>query len=166
LGRFPALSPAFPGCQSVPKGVKNCRSMARPCSLSGVLQIQDETPTYDQCQMALTPERIKKVAECIVAGCSRHETANALGVSPRTVSRWKTDPRVIAEVARLRSRIAQPRVEDVLQDLLQSNDEHVRLMAVRESLRWKIQRAHEEPPPEEAPPPGMRRVFVREEPFE
>ena len=114
----------------------------------------------------LTPERVKTLAECMIAGRTRAETADALGVSPRTVSRWKKNPAVVAEVDRLRSRTSETRVEDVLLRLLESDDERVRLMAVRETLRWKIQRAPEEPPPDEAPPPGMRRVFVREEPFE
>jgi len=114
----------------------------------------------------LTPERVKRLAECVIEGLSRAETADALDVSPRTVSRWKKNPIVEAEVDRLRSRTNEPRVEDVLIRLLKSDDEHIRLMAVRETLRWNIQRAPEEPPPDEAPPPGMRRVFVREEPFE
>jgi len=115
--------------------------------------------------MALTPERIKKVAECIVAGCSRQETADALGVSARTVSRWKTDPRVIAEVARLRSCSAQPRVEDVLIHLLKSDDEHIRLMAVRETLRWEIQRARVEPEPKPERDVEEGYILVRQEPF-
>ena len=134
-------------------------------SLPGALQIQDETPTYDQSQMTLTPEKIKLLAECLIAGLSRKETAKALGVSPRTVSRWKKDPRVIAEVERLRTRTSETRVEDVLQRLLESDDERVRLGAVRESLRWKIQRAREEPPPDDPPPPGMKVIHVREKPF-
>jgi predicted transcriptional regulator len=115
--------------------------------------------------MTLTPERIKKMAECIVAGCSRQETADALGVSPRTVSRWKKDPRVIAEVDRLRSRTSETRVEDVLLRLLESDDERIRLMAARETLRWRIQRAPEEPErqPEPEVPDGY--FLVRQEPI-
>jgi predicted transcriptional regulator len=119
--------------------------------------------------MTLTPERIKKVAECIVAGCSRQETADTLNVSARTVTRYKKAREVIAEVDRLRSRASETRVEDVVLRLLESDDERIRLMAVRETLRWKIQRAQEQPLSleEDAPPPapGMRRVFVREEPY-
>lgn len=106
--------------------------MARHRSFSGALRIRDETPAYDPSQMSLTPERIKKVAECIVAGCSRKETAGALGVSPRTVTRYKKDREVIAEVDRLRSRTSETRVEDVLLRLLESDDERIRLMAVRD----------------------------------
>ena len=139
--------------------------MARHQSFSGARRIQDETPTYDPSQMSLTPERIKKVAECIVAGCSRQETADVLGVSPRTISRWKKDPRVIAEVERLRSRASETRVEDVLLRLLGSDDERIRLMAVRETLRWRIQRAPEEPErqPEPDVPDGY--FLVRQEPI-
>jgi len=75
---------------------------------------------------------------------------------------------VLAEVERLRSRTIETRVEEVLQRLLKSDDERVVLGAVRETLRWKIQRAQEEPLSEEDPPmpiEGLRRVFVREEPY-
>ncbi len=130
---------------------------------SGAPQIQDDTPTYDQSQMSLTPELIKRLAECIIAGCTRQETADALGKSPRTVSRWKTDPRVLAEVERLRNRPTEIRVEDVLQHLLESDDEHIRLMAVRETLRWEIQRAPVEPEPEPAVEEGY--IVVRRKPF-
>ncbi len=94
--------------------------------------------------MSLTPERRKKLAECIIAGCTRRETADALGVTARTVTRYKQDREVIAEVDRL-SRTSETRVEDVLLRLLESEDERVRLMAVRETLRWKIQRVPVEP---------------------
>jgi MoxR-like ATPase len=116
----------------------------------------------------LSPERIKRLAECLIVGRTRAETAEALGVSPRTVTRWKKDARVLAEVERLRSRTIETRVEEVLQRLLKSDDERVVLGAVRETLRWKIQRAQEEPLSEEDPPmpiEGLRRVFVREEPY-
>jgi hypothetical protein len=77
---------------------------------------------------------------------------------------------VVTEVDRLRSRTRETRVEDVLLRLLESDDERVRLMAVRETLRWNIQRAQEEPLAADEDPPfsveGLRRVFVREEPFE
>jgi transcriptional regulator with XRE-family HTH domain len=139
--------------------------MALQRSASGALRIQGWTPTYDPCQVTLTPERIKKVAECIVAGCSRQETADALGVSPRTISRWKKDARVIAEVDRLRTRANEPRVEDVLIRLLKSDDEHIRLMAVRETLRWEIQRARVEPEPEPKPDVENGYMLVRQEPF-
>jgi hypothetical protein len=115
--------------------------------------------------MSLTPERIKKVAECIVAGCARQETADVLGVSPRTISRWKKDPRVIAEVERLRSRASETRVEHVLLRLLESDDERIRLMAVRETLRWRIQRAPEEPERQPEPEVPDEYFLVRKEPI-
>ena len=111
----------------------------------------------------LTPERVKTLAECVIEGRTRAETADALGVSPRTVSRWKKIPAVVAEVDRLRSRANEPRVEDVLIRLLKSDDEHIRLMAVRETLRWEIQRARVEPEPEPEVEQGY--IVVREEPF-
>lgn len=103
------------------------------------------------------------MAECVIEGRTRTETAGALGVSPRTVSRWKKIPVVVAEVDRLRSRANEPRVEDVLIRLLKSDDEHIRLMAVRETLRWEIQRARVEPEPEPEVAEGY--IVVREEPF-
>lgn len=120
----------------------------------------------------LTAERIKQLAECLIAGRTREETADLLGVSPRTVSRWKKDARVLAEVERLRSRSGETRVEEVLLGLLESDNERVRLGAAREILRWEIQRAPKEPLPRDADEvvlplePGMRWVAsVREEPF-
>jgi transcriptional regulator with XRE-family HTH domain len=113
----------------------------------------------------LTPERIKTLAECLIAGRTRNETAEALGVSPRTISRWKTDSAVLAEVARLRSRTSETRAEDVLQSLLDSDDERIRLMAVREIYRWKIQRAPVEPEPEPERRVEEGYIVVREKPF-
>jgi predicted transcriptional regulator len=93
----------------------------------------------------LTPERIKQLAECLIAGRTRKETANLLGVSPRTVSRWKKDARVLAEVERLRNGANEIRAVDVLLELLDSVDDRVRLAAAREILQRKIQRTPEEP---------------------
>jgi predicted transcriptional regulator len=115
--------------------------------------------------MAMTPEKINLLAECLIAGLTRKEAADVLGVSPRTVSRWKKDPRVIAEVERLRSRANEPRVEDVLTRLLKSDDEHIRLMAVRETLRWEIQRARVEPEPKPERDVEEGYIIVRQEPF-
>jgi hypothetical protein len=111
----------------------------------------------------LTPERVKTLGECVIEGRTRAETADALGVSPRTVSRWKKIPVVVAEVDRLRSRADEPRVEDVLIRLLKSDDEHIRLMAVREALRWEIQQARVEPKPERDVQEGY--IVVRQKPF-
>jgi transcriptional regulator with XRE-family HTH domain len=113
----------------------------------------------------LTPERIKQLAECLIAGCTRAETAEALGVSPRTVSRWKKDPVVVAEVDRLRSRTNETRVEDVLLRLLKSDDERIVLGAAREIYRWKIQRAPVEPEPEPEREVEEGYILVRREPF-
>jgi hypothetical protein len=96
-----------------------------------------------------------------------------LGVSPRTVTRWKNDPTVVAEVDRLRSRTSETRAADVLVRLMDSLDERIALTAAREVLHRKIQRTPEEPPPPDADEvvlpleQGMRWVAsVREEPFE
>ena len=93
----------------------------------------------------LTPERIKHLAECLIAGRTRAETAEALGISVRTVSRWTKEPTVIAEVERLRNGTSETRAVDVLQRLLDSNDERVALAAAQAILRWKIQRPSEKP---------------------
>jgi hypothetical protein len=97
----------------------------------------------------LTPERIKTLAECPIAGRTRAEAADLLGLSPRPVSRWKKDPAVEAEVDRLRNRSGETRVADVLLlGLLESDDERIVLGAAQEIYRWKIQRAPVEPEPE------------------
>jgi FixJ family two-component response regulator len=80
----------------------------------------------------LTPERIKVLAECLIGGRTRKETADMLGVSPRTVTRWKNDPTVVAEVDRLRSRTSETRAADVLVRLMDSLDERIALTAARE----------------------------------
>src|SRR5205823_3271578 len=147
------------GCQRVSVSAGGWQSVVS----IGRWKNQSWPPSYDQCQMSsdlgnittevssatwsgrLTPEQVKKLAECLIAGLTRAKTADALRVSTRTVSRWKKNPVVVAEVDRLRSRTSETRVEDVLLRLLESDDERVRLMAVRETLRWKIQRAQEEP---------------------
>jgi hypothetical protein len=69
----------------------------------------------------------------------------------------------MAEVERLRSRSDEVRAVDVLLRLMDSWDDPIALRAAELVLKHKIQRVPEE---EDPPPPGMRRVFVREEPFE
>jgi hypothetical protein len=175
--RFGVLADVFlgdNGCHGVSVSVGRWQSVAS----SERWKNQSWPPAYDQCQMSsdlsssassvtwsgrLTPERIKTLAECLIEGRTRAEIADALRVSPRTVSRWKKHPVVVAEVDRLRSRANEPRVEDVLIRLLKSDDEHIRLMAVRETLRWEIQRARVEPEPERGVEEGY--ILVRQEPF-
>jgi DNA-binding transcriptional regulator YdaS (Cro superfamily) len=90
--------------------------------------------------VALTPERVKLLAACLVAGRSRTETAEALGVSPRSVSRWKKHPRVLAEVERARSATIEIRALGVLEDLaFHSEDERTRLQAAQTIVRWASQ---------------------------
>ena len=79
----------------------------------------------------LTPERIKQMAECLITGRTRQETADALGVSPRTVSRWKKDARVLAEVERLRNRASEAIAVDYLKSLLDSDNERIVLGAAQ-----------------------------------
>jgi hypothetical protein len=111
----------------------------------------------------LSPERVKTLAECLIAGHTRQEAADALRVSPRTVSRWKKSPAVVAEVERLRSRTNETRAADVLQRLLESGDERIRLAAARDVLRLQIQRVPVEPEPPPAPKEGY--LVVRREPI-
>jgi hypothetical protein len=113
----------------------------------------------------LTPERITLLAECLTAGCSRTDTADALGVSPRTVTRWKTDPAVHAEVERLRNRTGETRARDVLLSLLDSRDESIALRASKEVLRLNIQRAAVEPEPEPEPFVPKGYIVVRRKPI-
>lgn len=90
--------------------------------------------------VALTPERVRLLAACLVAGRSRTETAEALGVSPRSVSRWKKHPRVLAEVERARNSTIETRVLGVLEDLaFHSKDERIRLQAAQVVVRWATQ---------------------------
>ena len=70
---------------------------------------------------------------------------------------------MLAEIERLRSRKSELRVVDVLQGLLESDDERIRLAAAREIYRWKIQRAPVEPEPKPDIEAGY--IVVRQEPF-
>ena len=171
------------GCQGVPVSDNGVAVRGLYRSPSGALKFQSWTPAYDQRHMSsdlnstateassgkwsgrLTPERIKQLAECLIAGRTRAETAKALGVSPRTVSRWKKDPTVLAEIERLRNRTGETRAADVLLGLLKSDDERIRLAASREIYRWKIQRAPVEPEPEPEPDIEEGYIVVRQEPF-
>ena len=96
--------------------------------------------TPDSTSARLTPERIKQLAECLIAGRTRKETAEVLGRSERTVSRWSKNATVLAEVDRLRNRTSEERAVDRLEHLADSDDERIALGAVRELLR-KIERA-------------------------
>ena len=113
----------------------------------------------------LTPERITQLAGCIVAGLTRAETAEVLRVSVRTVSRWKKDPAVLAEVDRLRNRTSETRAEDVLLRLQDSWDEKIALAAAKEVLRLQIQRARVEPEPEPEPDIPEGYIVVRQDPI-
>jgi hypothetical protein len=84
-------------------------------------------------------ERINQLAECLVAGCTRRETAEALRVSVRTVSRWSTDPAVLAEVELLRNRTDEELARDHLKRLLGSENERIVLGAAQALLRAKNQ---------------------------
>jgi len=88
----------------------------------------------------LTRERIRQLAEYLIAGRTRMETANALDVSPRTVSRWKKDPVVLAEVERLLKRGPETRALEKLERLLDSADDRVALGAAQTLVRREMQR--------------------------
>jgi hypothetical protein len=110
----------------------------------------------------LTPARITQLAECVLAGRTRQETASLLGISARTVSRWKKSPAVIAEVVRLTSRSDDVRAVDILLGLMGSDDERVALRAAELVLTHKIQRTPQEPePPEDQAPPAASAVVIK-----
>jgi hypothetical protein len=88
----------------------------------------------------LTRDRVRRLAECLVAGCTRKETAKALEVSPRTVTRWKTDPAVQAEFERLLKRGPETRALEKLDRLLDSDDDKVALGAAQTLVRREMQR--------------------------
>src|SRR5262249_34939601 len=72
--------------------------------------------------------------------------ADALNVSPRTVSRWKRDPAVVAEVDRLRSRTSEDRAVDALEHLLVTGSEKIVLGSAQALLR-RSERTPKEPAP-------------------
>jgi hypothetical protein len=83
----------------------------------------------------LTRAQITQLAECLIAGRSRQETAELLGISVRTVSRLKAAPAVLAEMERLQSRTNDVRATDALVRLLDSGDERISLESAKELLR-------------------------------
>lgn len=109
-----------------------------------------ETPA-DGVSARLPRERIKQLAECLLAGRTRKHIAEALDVSVRTVDRLKKDPTVLAEVDRLRSRTDEELVVDSLKHLLSSDNERVVLGAAQTLLRLKNQGIQGESKPESAP---------------
>jgi transcriptional regulator with XRE-family HTH domain len=89
--------------------------------------------------VTLTPERVSLLAGLLYAGRSRTEIAAALGVSPRTVSRWRTDPSVLAELERLRNATPVTQALAVLEDIaLHGENERNRLQAAQTLLRLAI----------------------------
>src|SRR5207302_10637248 len=98
----------------------------------------------------LPRERINQLAECLVAGRARKETAEALRVSVRTVSRWSKDPTVLAEVERLRNRTNEELAIDSLKHLLHSEHERIVLGAAQTLLRAKNQGRPDESKPDSA----------------
>ena len=77
----------------------------------------------------LTPEVAEVLAQLLVAGWSRQSIADRLGVSVRTVSRWKVRPLVTAAEEHLRNRSDEEEAADVLLRLTRSPDERVALRA-------------------------------------
>lgn len=82
----------------------------------------------------LTPERINQLAECLIAGRTRKETAQALGVSPRTVTRWKKDAGVLEEVERLRNRTNEAIAVDYLKRLAEHSDNERIVLGAAQAL--------------------------------
>jgi hypothetical protein len=136
-----------------------CQDVANLGTLTGcgaAMVIQLGSPQYhrvhDQCHRSATqaqsggwcvmptPEQITLLAACVIAGRSRTETAKMLGVSPRSVSRWNTDPRVLVEVERARDATIETRMIGVLEALAHhAEDERTRLHAAQSIVRWAIQ---------------------------
>jgi transcriptional regulator with XRE-family HTH domain len=97
-------------------------------------------PPSGSLSVRLTRERIRQLAESLIAGCTRKEAAKALGVSPRTVTRWKKDPAVLAEIERLLNRGPETRALERLERLLDSDDDKVALGAAQTLVRREMQR--------------------------
>jgi transposase-like protein len=84
--------------------------------------------------MLADPEKARQVAELFVAGCTRQEIADTMGVTDlETVTRWRRDPRVKAIAHKLiDDRVLQitRKVDGVIAERL----EHTSEMTVRELL--------------------------------
>ncbi|MGZ4314315.1 MAG: hypothetical protein ACXVRS_00630 [Gaiellaceae bacterium] len=88
--------------------------------------------------------------------------AQALEISPRTASRWKKNPLVIAEVERIRNRSDQQRAAEILVRLTESDDERVALRACELVLQRSIRRTAREPePPGDEAAPAAAAVVLR-----
>src|SRR5262245_46895868 len=103
----------------------------------------DSSPTEPPAgtsSVRLTRDRVRRLAELLIAGCTRKEIAKTLDVSPRTVTRWKQDPAVQAEYDRLLKRGPETRALEKLDRLLDSNDDKVALAAAQTLVRREMQR--------------------------
>jgi hypothetical protein len=83
----------------------------------------------------MRPEHVRAIAEGEVAGLSRAEIAAKTELTPRTISRYRHRPEVLAEVERLRSRTPESRAVDILLRLSDSEDERIALDAAKEILK-------------------------------
>jgi hypothetical protein len=112
----------------------------------------------------LSTHRVARLAECLIAGRTRQETADEIGASVSSVRRWSRSPLVLAEIERLTSQTNETRAVDVLVRLMDSDDDRVALAAATEVLRRGIQAtpveqtSHDQQPPE--PPPGFAVVAL------
>lgn len=105
-------------------------------------QLEDspsESPSGSS-SVRLTRDRVRRLAEALVEGRTRKGTAAALGVSPRTVTRWKKNPAVVAEFERLLNRGPETRALEKLDRLLDSPDDKVALRAAEFLVRRDMQR--------------------------
>jgi hypothetical protein len=111
------------------------------------------------------PEYVLRLAELELAGASRKEMAEALGVTPRTVSRLRHAPEVKAMTERLRSQPDSVRATTVLLDVMTSTkDERLKVDCAKAVLQYGVQRVVPEPQPAAEPPsapPGY--IVVRQE---
>jgi transcriptional regulator with XRE-family HTH domain len=113
----------------------------------------------------MRPDHIRAIAEGEIAGLSRREIASKTGLTPRTISRYRRRPEVLAAVEQLRRLPRSERAQDVLVGLLASDSETIRLQAALGIVRYGVQRVRPEAEPVEPPaaPPGF--VLVRKDPL-
>jgi hypothetical protein len=103
----------------------------------------------------------------VVAGRSRREISNILGVQPRTLSRWRSEPEVRAEIEALTSSANATEISAVaaLRGLLTDPDSRVRLEAARAILAAKIEVPTTPPAEVDEPTTPSGYIVVRQAPL-